>query len=177
MRCLSLVCLTLCLTLGQGALAQEPEPGPAPGLRALPERPLAADFSLAGPAGEMHRLADYRGQPIILNFWATWCPPCRAEMPSMQRAHETLSGEGAGMVMAINVGEDAEAVRRFLESLPLSFPLPLDVETEVTPRYPVRGLPTTYVIDPEGHLVYEALGEQRWDDPAILDQVRALARP
>ena len=130
-------------------------------------------FELQGPAGEPQRLLDHRGKPVILNFWATWCPPCRAEMPSMQRAHETVTDEGIS-VIAVNVGEDAETIAGFLSETDIDFPIPMDVDSQVVQRYPVKGLPTTFVIDPEGRLVYSATGEREWDDPALLDQVRAL---
>ncbi|EGV19767.1 TlpA family protein disulfide reductase [Thiocapsa marina] len=133
----------------------------------------APEFDLQGPAGEPQRLADHRGKPVILNFWATWCPPCRAEMPSMQRAHETLNDEGVS-VIAVNVGEDAETIVRFLSETDIDFSIPMDLDSEVVQSYPVKGLPTTFVIDPEGRLVYSATGEREWDDPALLDQVRAL---
>ncbi|CRI63995.1 putative Thiol-disulfide oxidoreductase resA [Thiocapsa sp. KS1] len=133
----------------------------------------APEFDLQGPAGEPQRLLDHRGKPIILNFWATWCPPCRAEMPSMQRAHETVTDEGIS-VIAVNVGEDAETIARFLSETDVDFPIPMDLDSEVVQSYPVKGLPTTFVIDPEGRLVYSATGEREWDDPALLDQVRAL---
>ena len=133
----------------------------------------APAFDLQGPAGEPQRLLDHRGKPIILNFWATWCPPCLAEMPSMQRAHETLTEEGIS-VIAVNVGEDAETIERFLSETDVDFPIPMDVDSEVVQSYPVKGLPTTFVIDPNGRLVYSATGEREWDDPALLDQVRAL---
>lgn len=142
-------------------------------LTPMPEKPAAPDFELAGPGGEIYRLADFKGKPLIVNFWATWCPPCRAEMPAMQRAWEQVEAEGVGMI-AINVGEDAETVQAFLEQVPVSFPLPLDTDSTVAQRWPMRGLPTTFVVSPEGRLVYKAIGEREWDDPALLEQVRAL---
>ncbi len=142
-------------------------------LTPVPGHLMAPDFSLPGPDGKTYRLADYRGKPVILNFWATWCPPCRAEMPSMQRAHDALAREGIA-VIAINVGDEADAIAEFLDELPVRFPLPMDQDTQVAQKYPITGLPTTFVIDPEGRLVYGAIGEQQWDDPDLLDQVRAL---
>ncbi|WP_296804709.1 TlpA disulfide reductase family protein [Thiocapsa sp.] len=133
----------------------------------------APAFDLQGPAGEPQRLLDHRGKPVILNFWATWCPPCRAEMPSMQRAHEDLADEGIS-VIAVNVGEDAETIERFLSETDVDFPIPMDVDSEVVQSYPVKGLPTTFVIDPEGRFAFSATGEREWDDPALLDQVRGL---
>jgi peroxiredoxin len=142
-------------------------------LTPVPGRPPAPDFDLKDPEGEPVRLLDFRGKPLIVNFWATWCPPCREEMPSMQRAHAAVSKEGIGLV-AINVGEDADTVAQFLADARVEFPLPLDETSRVVMSYPVRGLPTTFVVDPDGRLAYVATGGREWDDPALLDQVRAL---
>lgn len=94
----------------------------------------------------------------------------------MQRAHAQISKEGMALI-AINVGEDAETVAQFLGQVPVAFPLPLDETSAVVTSWPVRGLPTTFVVDPEGRLAYVATGGRVWDDPALLDQVRALRRP
>lgn len=142
-------------------------------LTPMPERPVAPAFDLKDPEDQPRRLEDYRGKPVILNFWATWCPPCREEMPSMQRAHKALSGDGIALV-AINVGEDADTILSFLANHPVDFPLPMDPDAKVAESYPVKGLPTTFVIDPEGRLAYVATGGREWDDPRLLDQVRAL---
>ena len=165
----ALILAALLLILAPAAMAAES----AALLTPLPDQPEAPAFELAGPDASIYRLADFKGQPLIVNFWATWCPPCRAEMPSMQRAWEQLQAEGIGMI-AINVGEDAETVQAFLEQIPVSFPLPLDTDSKVSQRWPMRGLPTTFVVGPEGRLVYKATGEREWDDPALLEQVRAL---
>lgn len=150
--------------------------GGGDGLDPVAERPRAPAFSLPDVEGRTISLEDFRGRPVILNFWATWCPPCRAEMPALDRAATALA-EVRGAVIGISVGDDAESVRRFLDQVPVAFPLPLDEASAVAQRYRVRGLPTTFVIDPRGRIVYSALGERVWDDPALLDQVRALARP
>lgn len=91
----------------------------------------------------------------------------------MQRAHEMVSGEGIS-VIAVNVGEDAETVRGFLTETGVDLPVPMDTDSSVVQAYPVKGLPTTFVIDPEGRLVFSATGEREWDDPVLLEQVRAL---
>lgn len=166
-----LLALTLSLALSLPALAAADEPLLTP----IPDTPAAPDFDLAGADGNRYRLADMRGRPVIVNFWATWCPPCRAEMPSMQRAWEQLKGEGIDLI-AINVGDDAAAIAEFLADVPVAFPLPMDESSAVTQRWPLIGLPTTFVVDPDGRLVYEATGERAWDDPALLDLVRALKR-
>jgi peroxiredoxin len=144
-------------------------------LTPIPERPVAPEFSLVDAGGKTHRLADYRGRPVIVNFWATWCPPCREEMPSMQRGWEQVREAGVAM-LAINVGEDEATVAAFTATYAVDFPLLLDPDSAVAQSWPVKGLPTTFVVDPAGRLVYRAIGGRAWDDPGLLDQVRALKR-
>ena len=143
------------------------------GLTRLADAPLAPDFSLLDMDGAVHRLSEYRGRVVIVNFWATWCPPCREEMPSMQRAWEQLRTEGI-LMLGINVGENEDTIFQFTADYPVDFPLLLDIDSAVTGEWPVRGLPTTYVVDPDGRLVYQAIGSREWDDPDLLDKVRAL---
>jgi len=133
----------------------------------------APDFNLPDDSGNMHRLGDYRGKVVVLNFWATWCPPCRKEMPSMERAWRLLEQEGV-MLLGINVGETASAVFEFTGQYPLSFPLLLDLEGKVVKDYPVTGLPSTYVIDAAGNITHRAIGSREWDDPALLKILRAI---
>jgi peroxiredoxin len=142
-------------------------------LNALPNPRLAPAFTMKDVEGETHRLADYAGNPVIVNFWATWCPPCRAEMPSMQRAWEELRKEGIAM-LAVNVGENEDKVFAFLADYPLDFPILFDRDSSVMKSWPVKGLPTTLVLDPQGRIVYRAVGGREWDDPALLQKVRDL---
>lgn len=142
-------------------------------LEDMPERPSMPTLDLADSAGHRHRTADYLGRPLIVNFWATWCPPCRAEMPALQRASEALRADGIG-VIAINVGEDASVVEAFRTEQSIDFPLLLDPDTSASQRWPMRGLPTTFIVDESGRLVYKAVGERDWDDPELLEAVRAL---
>lgn len=140
-------------------------------------KPFAApEFALRGEDGKTYRLADYRGKVVVLNFWATWCPPCRDEMPSMERAHEKLKGENIA-ILAINVGEDANTIFAFTGQYPVSFPLPLDVDGSVTRKYPVVGLPTTFIIDPQGNVTYRAIGGRDWGSDQILGQLRKMQKP
>ena len=163
--------ITLLLAAATPAGAQQAGSGLTP----LPDRPLAPDFTLTDLDGNRHRLADYRGRVLIVNFWATWCPPCRAEMPSMQRAWEQLEGEGI-VILGIDVGEDEDTVFQFTADYPVEFPLLLDRDSAVIDRWPVRGLPTTFVVDGAGRIVYQAIGGREWDDPRLLAPVRALMR-
>jgi len=142
-------------------------------LTPVEERPPAPDFALEDLDGKVHRLSDLRGKPVIVNFWATWCPPCREEMPSMQRAWERL--EPAGVVLlAINVGEDPDRVFQFTANYPVEFPLLFDRDSAVSGEWPMRGLPSTFVVDPEGRIVYRAIGGREWDDPELLQPVLDL---
>lgn len=142
-------------------------------LHPVSNKPLAADFTLKDSDGNVHQLTKYRGRVVIVNFWATWCPPCRFELPSMERAYEQLKKEGIE-ILAINVGEDADTIFTFTADYPVTFPLLLDLDSSVINDYPAIGLPTTYVIDPEGRLVYRAIGTREWDDEFLLEKIKAL---
>ncbi len=146
------------------------------GLNRLAEPRQAPDFSLQDRQGQTHTLADYKGKVVIFNFWATWCAPCVKEMPSMQRAWEQTRDQGV-VLLAINWGDDAEAVDVFFEKrmkTPVDFPVLLGGDRAMTSAWGVRGLPTTFVINPEGAIVFEVVGEREWDDPELLQQVLAL---
>lgn len=143
------------------------------GLTKLAETTQAPDFVLSDLDGNQHRLSDYQGQVVIINFWATWCPPCREEMPSMQRAWEQLEKDGI-LMLGIDVGEDEDTIFQFTANYPVEFPLLMDSDSSVINQWPVRGLPTTFVVDPKGRIVYRAIGGREWDDPALLSLVRAL---
>jgi len=93
----------------------------------------------------------------------------------MQRAWQQVREEGI-QVVAINVGEDRETIEQFTSEVPVDFPLPMDTDSEVVQSWSVRGLPTTFVVDPEGRLVYQAEGERAWDSAELLDLIRALKR-
>jgi peroxiredoxin len=142
-------------------------------LTPLEPRPDAPDFSLVDMDGATHRLSDLRGRTVIVNFWATWCPPCRDELPSMERAY-VLLGDADVAMLAINVGEDEEIIFPFTANYPVTFPVLLDHDGSVVAQWPVRGLPTTYVVDPVGRVAYQAIGGREWDDPELLRLVRGL---
>lgn len=143
------------------------------GMTVLPDKPKAPEFSLKDIDGNLHRISDYKGKVVVVNFWATWCPPCRAEMPSMQRAWEQLREEDI-MMLAIDVGEEEDAILEFMASYPVDFPMLLDTESTVSEAWKVKGLPTTFVVDQWGRKVYRAIGGREWDAPNLLKKVRAL---
>ncbi|HEY65307.1 MAG TPA: TlpA family protein disulfide reductase [Caldilineae bacterium] len=110
---------------------------------------LAPDFTLNNLDGDPVSLSDYQGQVVILNFWATWCPPCREEMPTLEEVYRDRVRDGL-VVLGVNQMEPADRVREFLESLNLTFPVVLDTRGEVARLYRVRAYPTTYFIDRGG---------------------------
>ena len=142
-------------------------------LHPLAESRPAPAFHLTDIDGKRHALSDYKGKVIVLNFWATWCPPCRFEMPSMERA-QALTAEHGVVFLGINVGEDQDTIFTFTADYPVTFPLLMDINSEVIEKYPVVGLPTTYVINPQGRIVYQAIGTRDWDAASIINQLKSL---
>jgi len=151
--------------------------------QAQPLRPWSGGatpaLELAAPDGKPQRLANYRGRVVLVNFWATWCAPCRAEMPSIERLRRSLEGEPFA-VLAVNISEDASAVRAFAERVPMGFALLLDRDAQVAQAWRARALPVSFVVGPEGRIRYHAIGERDWADAQIRSRLRALmpgARP
>ena len=138
-------------------------------------KPNAPAFKLIDMDDEVHKLADYKGKPVIINFWATWCSPCREELPSMNRAWEKLKDDGIEM-LAINVGENEDTIFAFSGEYPIDFTVLLDESGTEINKWPIKGLPTTFIIDPEGKIIYQAIGGREWDDDDLLDKVRALKK-
>lgn len=152
--------------------------GPVPADQALAPIPggiPAPDFALQDTDGNTQRLSDYRGKPVIINFWATWCPPCREEIPSMNRAWHILEKEGVAM-LAVNMGEDEDTIFIFTADYPADFPILMDRDGAVIEKWPVKGLPTTYVVAPDGTIAYRAIGSREWDDPGLLEKIRKLKK-
>jgi len=144
-------------------------------LTRLKEIVAAPDFSLQDMDGNQHSLKDFRGKVVIINFWATWCPPCRAELPSMNRGWAKIKDQGIVM-LAVNVGEDEYTIFSFQGDYPIDFPVLLDLKGEVINDWPILGLPTTFVVDKQGKLVYRAVGGREWDSDVLLNKIRALAK-
>lgn len=117
------------------------------------ERPqvgkLAPDFQLENLDGEAISLSNLRGNPVLINFWATWCAPCVHEMPALQQIYEEWSGKGL-VLLTIDMGESPSKVEEFMRSYRLSFPVLLDTKESVAEKYNIRGIPTTFLIDKDG---------------------------
>ncbi len=118
----------------------------------------APDFSLASLAGDEISLSDYKGQVILVNLWATWCPPCKAEMPTLNAFYEAHRDDGF-VVLAVNSQEGAATVKDFIQTNGFTFPVLLDANGEVMGRYHVRALPTSFIIDRNGLIQHIQSGE------------------
>jgi peroxiredoxin len=134
------------------------------GLQPPTEEVEAPDFSLTDLNGRRVRLADYRGKIVFLNFFATWCVPCRVEMPAMERLHQDFKDRGL-VVLAVDIQESARTVRPFVRELKLSFPAILDEDGSVAYMYAVRPVPATYLISRHGRILWRAFGAREWDSP------------
>ncbi len=133
----------------------------------------SVNFELEKIDGTGASLADYRGDFILLNFWATWCPPCREEMPSMQRVHELMDGRPF-RIIAINLQEDDSTVLSFVNEFGYDFPVLLDRSGAVALDYSVRGIPTSYFIAPDGTMLGMLVGTRYWDEPEVLGALERI---
>jgi peroxiredoxin len=124
----------------------------AEGTEESEELPMALDFTLQTPGGERVSLSDYRGSVVLVNFWASWCPPCNEEMPDLQSYYADHRDEGF-VLIGVNVKENAEAATAFVETYDVTFPVVLDRDAGVAGTYGVTGLPASYFVDPEGRLM------------------------
>lgn len=159
-----------------GALhAELPSPELSHELTLLDPPVTAPGFSLADLDGEQHTLDDYRGKVIMLNLWATWCPPCRREIPSMESIYQDLVDKGF-VVLAVNQFETPDHVFAYMGQLSVfpTFPILFDRDSKVSELYRVKGLPTTLLINRQGEVVYRAIGGRDFDHPkvrAIVDEL------
>jgi len=126
--------------------------------------------------GKEHKLADYRGKVVVLNFWATWCDPCREEMPSMQRLQDKLAGKSFA-ILAIDYGEGAPRIQDFLKKVPVRFTVLLDRDTSTATAWKVKVLPTTLVLDPQQRIRYSVVGDLEWDSQSVEDTIKKLLPP
>jgi len=135
----------------------------------------APDFDLKDIHGQSVNLAQFKGKPVLLNFWATWCGPCREELPSMQRMHEASKKNGGFHIIAISIDRfNMKKVSRYAENLNLTFPVLVDPDRKIRNAYFIRGLPTSYLIDSEGKLRGFISGSRNWDSPASMELMKSL---
>jgi thiol-disulfide isomerase/thioredoxin len=126
--------------------------------------------------GRDHRLEDYRGKVVVVNFWATWCEPCRDEMPAMQRLKERMAGAPFAL-LAVNYAEGIPRVEAFLKQMPVDFAILMDRDSAVAKRWQARALPYTVVLDPRLRIRYTVTGELDWGAPEVEAALRKLLPP
>ena len=121
----------------------------------------AKDFTLENLEGSLVSPKDFQGKVVFLNFWATWCPPCRAEMPAMEKLWQKFKEEDF-VILAVDLREGKEKVSSFMKENCYTFPVLLDSRGGVANTYGIRAIPTTYLLNPEGRIVGKAMGARNW---------------
>jgi thiol-disulfide isomerase/thioredoxin len=142
-------------------------------LQPFGDQGIARDFSLVDIKGTSHTLADYRGKIVIINFWASWCPPCIHEMPGMQRLQEKLAGQPF-VILPINVGEKKYRVWKFVKLINFTLPVPLDTRSKVFADWGASILPTSFLLDTEGRIRYRVQGDLDWDSEEVISLIEEL---
>lgn len=133
----------------------------------------AQALELTDLAGQPHRLVDLRGRVVLVNFWATWCPPCVEEIPSLGRMQARLADTDFTL-LSVDIAESAAQVRRFLRDVPASFPVLMDEQGTTVRPWRIQAFPSTFLVDRDGRIRYSYMGGLEWDQPEVLEQVRRL---
>jgi thiol-disulfide isomerase/thioredoxin len=142
---------------------------------ALTSRSSAPEVRFATLSGEQFSTSDLRGKVVLVNFWATWCVPCREEMPSIERLRTSLAGRPF-VVLAVNLAEPESRIRKFLEAVPVGFPVLLDQNAQTAKAWQARVLPATFLVGPDGVVRYQHFGELDWSKPEVRETILALLR-
>ncbi len=135
----------------------------------------APAFQLNSSSGKPVALADLKGQVVLINFWASWCGPCRQEMPILDQLYRSYQAAGFTLV-GVNVEPNATDAQKFLKGTPVSFPILFDPNSAVSQLYQVSGMPSTVIVDREGKVRYVHHGYKPGDEGEYLDQIRALTQ-
>ncbi len=135
----------------------------------------ASNFTLMSANGQDISLSDYEGKFVLLNFWATWCPPCIKEMPALNDLHNKLNGRNGLEVVGVHVGPALATVKQFLKDKPVDFDILIDKNMSLS-SWQVSGLPTTFLINPSGKLIYKATGEREWGSDEMVEFIRGIMK-
>jgi len=158
------------------ALSSSAASPPSAKFTALSPVPAPA-IELKDTSGKFHRLSDYRGKVVVVNFWATWCEPCREEMPSLQRLKERFDRDKRRpglVILAVNYNENAANVDKFLKVVPVEFPVLLDSFGEAKSTWKPAVLPASFMIGRDGRLYYRVIGELDWSGAEALNVVERM---
>ena len=145
------------------------------GLPMLDEKQPAKDFTLKLVDGGTVRLSSLKGKVVFLNFWATWCPPCRIEMPSMEALYQHFRNSGLEFV-AVDIGEDKNYVAAFIKRMNINFPVALDEDSSVAENYGISVIPTTFIVGKDGNIIIEKTGSRDWHTPEIINAFDLLIK-
>jgi thiol-disulfide isomerase/thioredoxin len=137
------------------------------GLPLAREKRPGIDFSLKLVDGRTIALSSLKGKVVFLNFWATWCPPCRAEMPSMEVLYRRFHDQGLEF-LAVDIMENSKDVSAFLSEYKLSFPAALDPSGSISNNYGIQAIPATFIVDRDGKIILSTVGGRNWNTPAII---------
>lgn len=168
--------LLVALALGTSAFAYSADIGSLidkAGLRPLKAGVESIDFRLDDLAGKTVSLSSFKGNVVLLNFWATWCGPCRSEMGSIEALYNTYKDKGF-VVLAVNLQEDPATVKDFVREFGLTFPVVLDRSGRVGYTYNARGIPTTYLINKAGEVTSGFVGAHEWNTPEMGSLLQAM---
>jgi peroxiredoxin len=170
-----LLTLTACDGVSDSEATGSPDTQPIPVLTEAPRvGHLAPDFLLSTLDGREVRLSDYRGHVVFLNFWATWCAPCKIEMPAMERLYREFRPKGFAVLAVSTDDEGAAVTRPFRDSLGLSFTIAHDPDMIVGRLYRVRTLPVTFLVNREGLITHQVFGARDWEDPEARSGIKKL---
>ena len=141
----------------------------------MPADSSANNFTLMSAQGHDISLSDYRGKFVLLNFWATWCPPCIKEMPALNVLHNKLKGRNGLNVVAVHAGPALATVKKFLKDNPVDYDVVIDKNMSLS-SWQVSGLPTTFLINPDGKIIYKATGEREWDSEEMINFIKSVMK-
>jgi peroxiredoxin len=133
----------------------------------------APDFALKDLNDKTVSLSSLKGNVVLINFWATWCPPCRAEMSSFNNLYKDYKNNGLS-VIAVSTDRSISSVKDFLSKKPVEFPVLMDSDSKVSRRFKVFSLPTSFLLDKNGVIVQKFLGEEEWDSPEIKNKIKDM---
>ena len=164
-KCLAILALGLMLAPAHAQFQKSP----------WPAAQAAPTLDVQDLQGQHWTPASLKGKAVVLNFWATWCPPCKEELPSLQTLYEL--GGGDPVVIGVNVRETASHVRRYVQSTGLAFPVVLDPKAELAKRFGVTAFPTTLLIAPDGQIRWRVVGEVDWSGAEAGRWIAGLSGP
>jgi thiol-disulfide isomerase/thioredoxin len=145
------------------------------GMPLLRQKRSVKDFSLKTAEGKDITLSSLKGKVVFLNFWATWCPPCRTEMPSMEILHQRYKNDGLEFV-AVDIMESRGVIQDFMRENTYTFPVAMDTNGDVSSKYGVQAIPATFIIDRDSKIIFYAPGARNWNTPEVFAAFERLLK-